>query len=75
MGPYLNMTPRNWRFLLMGPHPPSRLSPVAAEEDLLAILTLAERPRTMLENQEVVVDDDDGDAVDVERDVEERFIS
>ncbi|CAA2966647.1 Hypothetical predicted protein [Olea europaea subsp. europaea] len=59
----------------MGPHPPSRLSPVAAEEDLLAILTLAERPRTMLENQEVVVDDDDGDAVDVERDVEERFIS
>lgn len=55
----------------MGPPPPLRLSPAAAEEELLAIFPLAERPRTRPENQEVVVDADD-DAADVESDV---FIS
>ena len=70
LGPYLNMTPTSWFFLLIGP-PPSPPAAAGAEE-LLAILRLPERPRTMPESQE---DDDDDDDVD-EREAEvERFIA
>lgn len=66
MGPYLKSTPRNWFFPLIGPRKSEREPP---EEEVAAILVprdLSERPRTMPENQEVVVAEEVDDAVETE---------
>lgn len=74
LGPYLKSTPRHWFFRTTGPVlsvPPTTL-------ELLPILTLPDRPRTMPENHEVLVEEeeDEDDTVDKEaEEVWERFIS
>lgn len=78
MGPYLKRRPRNWFLPLMGPAD-------SAAPDILTLLDLSERPRTMPDNHEVLLVAFGGsalgdvavDADDKREDVEEtdRFIS